>query len=215
MAIDFFGEELRSIVKCESLAEGFLYLERNMIDLLLLDLNVNGEDGFSVLETIVSNAFHTIIISAYTDQAIRAFQYGVLDFVPKPFDEHRLGQAFLRISSSNRNVSTPDMNFLAVKKTGAISLIPIKDVYYIKGAGIYTELHLVNGKQVLHDKSLEKLEQLLPVYFERTHKSYIVPLPNMKEILVGSGTRYSLLLKNGIILPIGRSRYKDLKSKLL
>jgi len=214
MVNSFLGEQLESVCICDALPEGISYLENNEIDLLLLDLNLNGESGFDVLELMVSRSFHTIIISAYTDQAIMAFAYGVLDFVPKPFDEARLIQAFLRIGGQ-RNPAMQGMNFLAVKKTGAIALIAVKDLLYIKGAGIYTELHLLNGKRELHDKSLEKLQQLLPDYFERIHKSYIVPVANMEQIFIDSGTRYSLRLKDGTVLPIGRSRYKDLKSKLI
>jgi two-component system response regulator LytT len=199
---------------CDNLTDGLVYLENNPIDLLLLDLNLNGEDGFDVLENVVSRSFHTIIISAYTDLAIKAFAYGVLDFVPKPFDEQRINQAFLRISNL-QNTHTANLAYLAVKKAGSFSLVETKDIRYIKGAGIYTELHLLNGKLELHDKSLEKLQQLLPASFERIHKSYIVAVSSIERIVVNSGSKYSLLLKNGETLPIGRSRYKALKGKLI
>lgn len=214
MAISFFGKQLNSILCCDSLTDGLLYLENNEVDLLLLDLNLNGEDGFNVLETVVSRSFHTIIISAYTDLAIKAFAYGVLDFVPKPFDEQRLHQAFLRVTQLKSSL-TNEMNFLAVKRAGLISLIPVQELFYIKGAGIYTELHLLNGKQVLHDKSLEKLQQLLPNDFERIHKSYLVSMSAIEKIMINPGGKYAVLLKNGELLPIGRSKYKDLKGKLL
>lgn len=208
----FFGDKV-AIHHCDNLQDGLQYLETNQIELLLLDLNLNGEDGFDVLENVVSRSFHTIIISAYTHLAIKAFAYGVLDFVPKPFDEQRINQAFQRISSS-QNTHTPALTYLAVKKTGSIALIETKDLCYIKGAGIYTELHLLNGKYELHDKSLDKLEQLLPANFERVHKSYIVAVSSIEKIIVQSGSKYLLLLKNGETLPIGRSRYKELKEKL-
>lgn len=199
---------------CDNLTDGLAYLESHSIDLLLLDLNLNGEDGFDVLENVVSRSFHTIIISAYTHLAIKAFAYGVLDFVPKPFDEQRINQAFLRISNL-QNTHTADLTYLAVKKAGSFSLVETKDLCYIKGAGIYTELHLLNGKFELHDKSLEKLQQLLPTSFERIHKSYIVAVSCIEKIIVSSGSKYSVLLKNGETLPIGRSRYRELKGKLI
>lgn len=213
MVAAFFGAQLSILHKCEALADGLLYLENNPIDLLFLDLNLNGEDGFEVLESITARSFHTVIISAHTHLAIKAFAYGVLDFVPKPFDEQRLNQALLRYSAQ-KNSSTNNMNFLAVKKAGTLSLIAVKDLYYIKGAGIYAELHLQNGKCELHDKSLDKLQQLLSDDFERIHKSYIVTISAIEKILVSSGSKYNALLKNGTVLPIGRSRYKALKARL-
>lgn len=212
MSREIFGQLLVSIDKCESIEEGLLYLEQHPIDVLLLDLNLNGEDGFTILTTVVAKSFHTIIISAYTEKAIHAFAYGVLDFVPKPFDENRLSQAFARISAANTEAKN-GMQYLAIKKAGAISLIDVQDICYIKGAGIYTEIHLQDTGTVLHDKSLEKLEQLLPPMFERIHKSYIVAITQVHQLIVGAGGKYELVLKNGEVLPVGRTRYQQLKMK--
>lgn len=211
MTRGFFAEKLKRLDRFESIDEGLSFLADHEIDLLLLDLNLNGENGFSLLESVLSRSFHTIVISAYTEKAITAFEYGLLDFVAKPFDENRLVQAFLRITSPGQGKG---LRFLAVKKAGEISMIEVQDLIYIKGAGIYTELHLNNGKLELHDKSLEKLEQLLPPTFERVHKSYIVAMDHCEKIMVNSGSKYELMLKNGELLPIGRTRYSQLKEKL-
>jgi len=214
MSRKFFEHNLSALAICDSLAKGLSYIDEHPIDILLLDLNLNGEDGFNVLESVVSGSFHTIIVSANIDKAITAFAYGVLDFVPKPFDENRLALAFKRITTNGIKVEN-DIKFLAVKKAGNVCLIDIQDLFYVKGAGIYSELHLKNGKTELHDKSLEKLEQLLMTSFERIHKSYLVPLQVAERIIVQPGSRYSLLLKNGETLPIGRSRYKELKKRMI
>lgn len=213
MATNFF-EQNSLIAICDSVDKGLDYLENNAIDLLLLDLNLNGESGFDLLESVVSKSFHTIIVSAYTDRAIKAFEYGVLDFVAKPFDEIRLGQAFKRMANTIKTTDEP-LKFLAVKKAGTIKLIDIDNLLYIKGAGIYSELYLKNGSRELHDKSLDTLTQLLPGTYERIHKSYLVSLTLAEKIVIQPGSKYSLLLKNGEILPIGRSKYKDLKEKMV
>jgi two-component system response regulator LytT len=214
MTRNFFEQNLSAITFCDSLQKGLAYIEEHPIDILLLDLNLNGENGFDILESVVAGSFHTIIVSAYTDKAIMAFAYGVLDFVPKPFDEARLAMAFKRTTASEKKVEN-NIKYLAVKKAGNIRLINIDDLHYIKGAGIYSELHLQNGKQELHDKSLETLETLLPGSFERIHRSYLVSLSQAERIVIQPGSRYGLLLKNGEMLPIGRSRYKELKNKII
>ncbi len=214
MTAEFFGNEPARIAVCDSLQKGLDHIAGCIPDLLLLDLNLNGDNGFEVLEQMVAASFHTIIVSANTDKAITAFAYGVLDFVPKPFDENRLFSALRRFVSP---AIKPDegIKYLAVKTAGQVRLISITEVNYIKGAGIYTELHLKNGKQELHDKSLELLQQLLPDGFERIHKSYLVNLQQAEKILVDPGSRYSLLLKTGEVLPVGRSKYKELKNKTI
>lgn len=205
------GNEITEILKGDSLQIGLDIISKHKIDLLFLDLNLNGEDGFDVLETVVAESFHTIIISAYKDRAIRAFEYGVLDFVPKPFDEERLSKACLRIQHQKKESS--GIKYLAIKKKGRKVLIKIEDIIYIKGAGIYTELHLKNGTKEIHNKSLEKLHTLLPNHFERIHKSYLVEMNEAKEIIVEPGSKYSLALKNKTILPIGRTRYKEIHER--
>ena len=100
------------------------------------------------------------------------------------------------------------IKLLAIKKRGRIQLIPIEDLLYIKGAGAYTELFLADGTKELHDKSLEKLEQLLSHTFERIHKSYLVKMSEVKQIIVESGSKYMAELKNGEAIPIGRTNTK-------
>ncbi len=212
MVKNFFSSSLDSLTRVDELNAALDFIENNHIDIVLLDLNLNGENGFDILAKAVSESFHTIIISAHKDRAISAFEYGVLDFVPKPFNQQRLEQAFNRVllheKTENRNIK-----FLGVKKKSGIQLIPVEELIYAKGAGSYTELFLKNGKKELHDKSLDKLAQLLPDTFERIHKSYLVKMTEVKEIVVESGSKYSAILKNDKNLPIGRTKYKDIKAK--
>lgn len=208
---DILGNALQSLNHTNTLREALTFIENHSLDLVLLDLNLNGEDGFDLLTTAVSRSFHTIVISAYKDQAITAFEYGVLDFVPKPFNRDRLEQAFNRMVTKEKPESK--VKYLAVKSRHRIQLIPIEDLVYIKGAGAYAELYLIDGTKELHDKSLEKLEQLLYPVFGRIHKSYLVKMTEIKEIMVQSGSKYMAKLKNGELLPIGRTKYKELKEK--
>ncbi|MEP0985057.1 LytTR family DNA-binding domain-containing protein [Ekhidna sp.] len=212
MTRDLFGNSLQSLTHINTLNEALAFIENNTLDLVLLDLNLNGDDGFDLLSTAVAESFHTIIISANKDQALAAFEYGVLDFVPKPFNQDRLEQAFNRVFTKEKS-ENDQTKLLAIKKRGRIQLIPIADLRYVKGAGSYTELYLTDGTTELHDKSLEKLEQLLLHTFERIHKSYLVKIDEIKEIKVSSGSKYTVVLKSGDLLPIGRTKYKDLKTK--
>ncbi|WP_323756028.1 LytTR family DNA-binding domain-containing protein [Roseivirga sp.] len=212
MAREILGNTLQSLTHINTLHEALVFIENNSLDLVLLDLNLNGDNGFELLKTAVSHPFHTIVVSAYKDQAITAFEYGVLDFVPKPFNRDRLEQALNRLTT-NEKAETDKIKFLAVKKRHRIQLIPIEDLLYVKGAGVYTELFLADGTKELHDKSLEKLEQLLSFSFERIHKSYLLKMSEISEIIVKSGSQYSVELKNGVLLPIGRTKYKDIKAK--
>ncbi len=206
-----FGESIVSIRKEDTLEKGQEIIAEGNIDLLFLDLNLNGENGFDILKSVLTESFHTIIISAYKEKAIEAFEYGVLDFVPKPFDLERLSKACSRIKDKKETGTTT--KFLAIKKRGKRLLLPVEDIKYIKGAGIYTELYLKNGDIEIHNKSLENLDLILPDTFERIHKSYLVEMRGAKEIRVEPGSKYSLVLQSDESLPIGRTRYKELQEK--
>lgn len=214
MTAEFFVNKPINITICDSLQKGVEQIAIQQPDLLLLDLNLNGDNGFDVLEQMVAAPFHTIIVSANIDKAITAFAYGVLDFVAKPFDQERIFKALTRFVSPVLK-QNEGIKYLAVKRAGQVRFINIEEVVYIKGAGIYTELHLKNGQNELHDKSLELLQQLLPNQFERIHRSYLVNFQQIEKIFINPGTRYSALLKTREILPIGRSKYKELKNKII
>lgn len=212
----FFGTSMNQFNHCDALSEGLDFINQNEIDLLLLDLNLNGENGFDILKKVLNQPFHTIIVSAYKDKAIQAFEYGVLDFVPKPFTEKRLNLALERVDQDSfETASSPATKFLSIIKRGNQHLIALSQVAYIKGARIYTEIHLKNGTKAIHNKSLDRLIQLLPDNFERIHKSYIVNMLEVEMVQVESGGKYTAILKSGPEVPISRTKYKTLKSRHL
>jgi DNA-binding LytR/AlgR family response regulator len=210
---EIVGDRLESLRVATVLSDAGARLEESPIDLLLLDLNLHGRDGMELLARAVAGSFHTIIVSANTDQALRAFEYGVLDFVPKPFSRERLEAALRRVTERDPRAVT-GAKFLAVRKVGRVELVPVDRVLYAEGAGAYAELVLDDGRRELHDKTLEKLHAVLPPVFERIHKSYVVRLSAVKALHAAGGSHYEVELRNGLRLPVGRRRYKELREKL-
>ncbi|CAM2070484.1 Response regulator transcription factor [Sulfidibacter corallicola] len=209
---DILGDDLTRMHTAESLPEAQQWLERHPPDLLLLDLDLAGKDGFALLKQAVAGAFHTIIISANTQFALQAFEFGVLDFIAKPFGKKRLEAALSRVSDRRRSVCS-HTKYLAVKQGSRLALVSLDTIRYIQGAGPYSELYSSDAAPMLHDKSLERLEKVLPPNFERIHKSYIVNMNVVESLISGRGSRYAAVLRNGERLPIGRTRYKQLKQR--
>ncbi|OAV45155.1 LytTR family DNA-binding domain-containing protein [Lewinella sp. 4G2] len=210
MATDYFGDQLTALAHRDSVKTGRAYLDEHQVDLLLLDLNLNGEDGFTVLQEMTSLSCHVVIVSAYHDRALEAFEYGVLDFVPKPFNAARLFRAFSRTSDRTAQPDAP-LKYLSVRKKGAINLLPVAEISHVQGAGVYAEIVLLNGTTFLHGKSLDKLATLLPTSFHRVHKSYLVDLQQIRQIRIEGGGKYTAVLQSGTELPVGRTKYKGLR----
>lgn len=206
LTLQVLGDKVERLAIRSTLSSGMHYIQQHTIDVLLLDLNLNGEDGFSMLKTLVSYSFHTIIISANTHQAIDAFNYGVLDFIAKPFTVDRLSKAFSRYAEFTKDIHYSSQ-YLTVRKKGEVVVVKNEDIVYIKGAGNYSELYIKDGSTLLHDKSLNKLETLLPVKFKRIHRSFICNWDYSRSLLNHGAGKYELVLQSGTLLPVSRSKY--------
>jgi two-component system response regulator LytT len=209
---EVLSDKLERVKWLNNIDDAREYIAERSIDLLLLDLNLYGEDGFDLLKELSAASFHTIIISAHADRAITAFDYGVLDFIAKPFTRERLEQGLNRMLDVNLRHAY-GTRFLSVRQAGRIQLIEVEKVDYVVANGHYSDL-MIDGKARLHDKSIEKLLALLPPSFERIHRSYLVNMNRVSELIVETGGRYFMRLKKGDLLPVGRSRFVTIKNRL-
>ena len=207
------GKEITSIKIIQTLDEASDYLFKGRIDILLLDLNLHGKNGYELLRHAVSGSFHTIIISAHTDQAYEAFQYGVLDFLPKPFDEERLREAFNRYFNRLPRIEK-STQYLTVRKYNRNDILSVDDILYFRAANFYVDAVLKTGEVEILDKTMNRLEQILPSRFFRIHHSYIADIEQIRSFTpVKKGTS-QVLLKNGAVLPLSKNRFKRLQQVL-
>ena len=214
MIREIWGDTLSRLHHCHQLGEANNFLSKYTIDLLFLDLNLKGESGFDLLHQYTARSFHTVIVSAYRDKAVEAFEYGVLDFVPKPFSKERLQKTFERLVGETDSTYSAT-KFIPIKKSGRIILIPISQISHVQADGHYTSLHLQSQNKEICDHSMEKLLLLLPASFIRIHRSYIVNLQMANEIRKYPGSKVELVLNGGTILPISRSRLKEVEKQLM
>ncbi len=210
---EILGDRITSIKKFTTLEEARSCLALHQTDLLFLDLNLKGKDGFHLLEGLQAGSFYTVIISAYGERAVQAFNYPVIDFIEKPFNKDRLVQTFQKLENfeAKNNFAS---KFISLKKNSEIKLIEVDRIVYIKGAGVYSEIILDNEEKELHHLNLEKVNLLLPSNFIRIHRSYIVNIYHVQKMITHGGSKYSLMLKNGIELPASRSRYPEIRKTL-
>lgn len=169
--------------------------------LLILDLNLAGEDGFALLREALAQPCRTIVVSARTDRALEAFDLGVVDFVAKPFTEERLALALRRAQESIGKRT----RYLAVLLAGQVQLIPLDTVAAIHGDDDYSSIETLDGRRHLHSKTLAALMEVLPREFKRVHRSHIVNLTHVERILTQESGARQVQLSNGVQVPVGRS----------
>lgn len=202
--------DVQSIHIVHTIPQAIEFLNTREFDLCLLDLNLKGENGFEILSQFTGRPFHTIIISAYTDQAIKAFEVGVLDFVPKPFTEDRLCAAFQRYFDNNSR-SKRAVKYLSVRRQNKYQVISVSDIQYFKALGSYIQLFLKNGEMEFADKPLTQLMQILPQRFVRIHRSYIVDIEQIATYGHCGGGTYQVTLTDGTTIPLNRQAHKLLQ----
>lgn len=178
-------------------------------DLVLLDLDLNGADGFDLIRSR-PDAPRVVVVSARTDRAIDAFDNSVIDFVSKPVNAERLGRALDRALSALPSVGMS----LVVRSAGRIQLAPLTQVASLSGADDYVEVALADGRRLLHDVRLDDLEKRLPASFIRVHRSHIVSMDHVKELKRLGGGRQVVELAGGSQIPVSRSRARQVLSRL-
>ena len=203
------SRRVQSVDTVHTMRNAETYLQTTPVDLCLLDLNLNGVNGYELLKNAVSRSFHTIIVSVHTDQALEAFEYGVLDFVPKPIKRERLKQALDRYFSIHGS-SEHGAKHLVVRKHNANVLIPVEDIAFFEAERYLVKIHLKNGTQEYIEKPLNKLMQILPAAFLRVHRSYIVSRGEIVSYRHRKGAAYEILLRNQVLIPAKASAAKTI-----
>jgi len=183
-----------------SLREAFGKLDEQSFDIICLDLNLAGDDGFKALSHTAAKGAAIIVVSAHLERALEGFDHGVVDFVPKPVVADRFLLALTRAHEARQTVSIPR---LAFRRTGGIDLVSVGEIVSISGAGDYAEIQTLSGASYLDDRNLSDLETLLSGHLLRVHRSYLVNL-NFVERLAKDATQSVLELQGGFKIPVAR-----------
>jgi two-component system, LytTR family, response regulator len=208
-------------------------------DLVILDINMPGCSGIEIVKAIGAQSMPmTIFITAYDQYAVKAFEHAALDYLLKPFTSTRFEEAVSRavqqtrtnasdrftelletavqkLSNRESQTTAPSgqkfLERIAVESRSLVRLVNVADIDYITASGVYAELH-VGARSHLVRESLQCLESRLdPNGFFRIHRSTIVQLDRIDSLSRQAGSDYSLSLKNGVQLVVGRSRVRALE----
>ena len=218
------------VAECRNGEEAVDVLRWMPIDLLLLDVQMPGLDGFQVVEAIgPANLPVTILITAYDHYAVRAFDVQALDYVLKPFDASRLNRAIDRAQdrigleqtkewaarltqisdgAPGRRPSPRYVSHRLPVPTGErLAFVAIDEIECIDAADQYVTIHTA-ARQYFIRQSLQSLVGRLPSSFARVHKSHVVNVTMIKEVIrLGRGDA-EIVLTGGRRIRLSR-RYRD------
>ena len=192
--------------------------------IIFLDIEMPGMSGIELAKHLPPESV-VIFATAYNEHAVTAFELNAIDYLLKPFDDERFFTAlerargrlkeeqqedYAKISEIIQQMLTeqqkPYRERLVIRDPGRIRLVDVEQINYITGAGnYYAEIHLSDGKQVLHRETLSALEeQLDPSIFVRIHRSSIVRRSCICELRPNDKGDYSVILQSGEVLTLSR-----------
>ena len=185
-------------------------------DLLLLDVQMPGLDGFEVLAELEDGATPAVVfITAFDEYAVRAFEVRALDYLVKPFHRARFHEAVDRAIRGRE--SAPDLRSLlaelrpshltrfVVRSADEIYFVRAAEVLWIESAGNYVRLHTAAGEHIVRT-SLRELEgRLDPGVFMRVHRSAVVNLEFVQKLEPYFHGEYVITLRSGARLTSSRS----------
>lgn len=160
--------------------EAIGFLKNNKVDLIFLDIEMDGLTGIEFIESLSFNP-QIIITTAYDKYALKGFELNVADFLLKPFRFDRFLIAVERVYTLIKD-KKDDIKFIFLKTEYRLERIALSDIYFIEGMGDYRKVQTTT-KRIMTLKTFSEFELDLPANsFCRVHKSYIVAIDKINSI---------------------------------
>lgn len=210
--------DIELVGECDGV-EAVAAIEKSRPDLLFLDVQMPEVDGFQVLERAgIETVPAVVFVTAYGQHALRAFEVDAVDYLLKPFDDERFAATLRRVKSSlGRAAEKPvhrHLRRLVIRTAGRVLLVRVEDIDWIEAADYYARVH-VGGKSYLIRQTMGELEQALdPAMFFRLHRSGIVNLDKIRELVPHFKGEYTAVLQSGASLRMARGRFEELQRRL-
>jgi two-component system LytT family response regulator len=207
-------------------------IEKLTPDLVFLDVQMPGLNGFEVLAALPSPPPAVVFVTAYDEYALRAFDVHAVDYLLKPYDDQRFRAALRRASEQVRLAQVSKLSArlasliaqyeqgatpaarpaalerIAVRSAGRVVFLPVAEIDWIEAADYYVQIY-VGSSSHLHRQSMQSLEaQLDPEQFMRIHRSAIVNVARIRELRRQGRRELVAVLEGGRQLKVGRS-YRD------
>jgi len=197
-------------------------------DLVFLDVQMPGRDGFDVLGAIGDAAANVIFVTAHDQYAVRAFEVQALDYLLKPFDRPRMQLALERVRARMRDGDDlqerlralveqvrprgETLERIMVKSSGRITFLRVEEIDWIEAADNYVRLHAGRESHLIRETMNHLETKLDRKRFIRVHRKAIVNVDSVREIRSLFHGDHNILLRTGADIPLGRSYRERLEA---
>jgi len=215
--------ELTLVGEAENVDEGFELITTTKPDLLLLDINMPEKDGFELLE-MLDEVPITVFTTAFDEYAIKSFEYNALDYLLKPINDKRFGQAIekvkIKLEGTTESNTTSTIEKLTntsqifIKDGEKCWLVKIGDILLIEIVGNYSRVYFQDQKPMLY-KSLNQVEEKLPEEnFFRVNRQQIINMNHIKNVVPWFNGKLKLVMNNNEEVEVSRRQSYIFKDKM-
>jgi len=221
--------KIEIVAQCAGGKEAIKKIDELKADLVFLDVQMPGTDGFDVLENIKTNPF-VIFCTAYDQYAIKAFDMNAIDYLLKPLDKARFNMA---IERATKQIEQNESNFMHIadeqhsKETSAYSKnifvqkseklinLPVANIVHLEASKDYTIISTKND-QFVSSTGISRLEEKLdPSIFLRIHRSTIINIERLVEIEKFGNGGLATKMETGKVFTVSRSYTKAIRNKIV
>ncbi|MEW6050477.1 MAG: response regulator [Candidatus Zixiibacteriota bacterium] len=205
-------------------------IRRRTPDLVFLDVQMPGLDGFDVIREIGTERMPMVIfVTAFDTHAVKAFEVNALDYLLKPFDKSRFAKALERAFGELRHrkpagqlsnllaaatMRPPEEMRLLVRTFGRVTIVIAGQIDWIRSAGNYAELHVGHETHLLRETMQTLGARLRPAGFVRIHRGYIINKRRVRSLRIHDDGDGTVLLHDHTELPLSR-RYRRALDQML
>ena len=200
---------LELAAQCQSALEARQFLEQDTVDAIFCDINMPDLNGMDFIKSLVTPPM-VVFTTAYAEYAVEGFKVNAVDYLLKPFGlqdfqraANRLKDRSLPPTPPQKEESTSD-DSIFLKTEYRIVKVSISNIRYVEAMSEYLKVHVEGeSRPIITLLSMKKMEERLPDYFMRIHRSYIVNLKMIQEV-----NKNRIIMDKDTFLPIG-DMYKD------